>query len=293
MSVRPIPATADPASAGEVQNVLSFDLEHWHSATLLTEAVSDPADRIVESVERVLALLEARGVNATFFVVGEVAREYPDLIARVAEAGHEVASHGHTHTPLSALDPASFRTELAVSAAAIRDAVGDDPVGFRAPNFSVTRETAWAFDVLRAAGLRYDASVFPVRTPMYGVTGSPIHPYAPAADDPFAAGHGDGLVEFPAAVFGPRLRLPVAGGFYARALPTAVLERGVRNLNRRGVPATLYFHPWEFNPEVATDEVPLARRYVSFYGVDRLAKKLDRLLATFEFGTVRATLDRL
>jgi len=282
-------------------NALSFDLEHWHTATLLRDHVTDPRDRVGESTRVVLDLLSAHDVTATFFVVGEVAAEYPDLVAEVADAGHEIGSHGHTHRPLSELDRESFRRELHDSADAIERAAGSRPAGFRAPNFSVDRDARWAFAELRDAGFRYDSSVFPVRTPMYGVSGAPVRPYAVDPNDPFAestnatgdsrAPWGD-LYEVPVAVFDPRVRIPIAGGFYGRVLPERVLAAGIRHLNRRGVPATLYFHPWEFDPAVVRDDVPLVPRVVSFHGVGGLRSKLDRLLSAVEFGPVGQLLDR-
>lgn len=276
-------------------NAISFDLEHWHSATLLRPELADPVDHVTESVRTVLRLLERHGIRATFFVVGELASEYPELIARVADAGHELGSHGHTHTPLTELTPESFERELAASADVIQAAAGVRPVGFRAPNFSVGTGTDWAFDVLAANGFRYDSSVFPVRTPMYGVDDAPVAPYPIRSEAPFDAPErptdGDGLVEFPLTVVHPTLRVPVAGGFYARFTPLAVLERCLEAVNERGRPANLYFHPWELNPEVKTDEPSLHRRVASFYGIERLEAKLDRLFDTFEFAPVAEVLD--
>jgi len=275
-------------------NAISFDLEHWYTATLLRENVTDPADRVGRSVRIVLELLDEFDTTATFFVVGEVAAEYPELIRTVAADGHEIASHGHTHRPVSELSRDAFRTELQRSAEAIRRAVGERPVGFRAPNFSITDETRWAFAELRETGYRYDSSVFPVRTPMYGVSGAPIRPYAVDSTDPFSARRADagGFYEVPVAVLDPRVRLPIAGGFYGRLLPTRLLTYGIRRLNERGIPATLYFHPWEFNAEVVRRDVPFGPRFVSFHGIDGLRSKLETLLSTFEFGTVGGLLDR-
>ena len=271
-------------------NVLSFDLEHWYSATLLRDRVTDPATHVEESVAIVLDTLAAYDVRATFFVVGELAREHPSLVARIADAGHEVASHGHTHRPLFELDRETFTIEIERSARAIHDATGRTPVGFRAPNFSVTPRTRWAIGILKAAGYRYDSSVFPVRTPMYGVSGAPVRPYRPASDAPFEPQEGRGdLVELPLAVAHPRYRLPVAGGFYARTLPTWLLERGIATLNARGIPATIYFHPWEFNPAVARAVADAGasryERFVSAHGIRRLQAKLETLLDGFTFGT--------
>ncbi|WP_435361558.1 polysaccharide deacetylase family protein [Haloarchaeobius sp. DFWS5] len=276
-------------------HALSFDVEHWHSATLLADEVSEPVDRIEESVTKVLDLLDRHDVRATFFVVGRVAEAYPALVRKIDEAGHEIGSHGHTHTPLFDLSPRAFEEELTDSATALEAATGARPVGFRAPNFSVTRDTDWAVRVLEASEYEYDSSVFPVKTPMYGVSGAPVRPYVATESNPFTerpTGVDDGIVEIPVAVADSRFRLPVAGGFYGRVLPTWVLARCIRWRERQGVPAVLYFHPWEFNPAVRTDSPPITTRFVSYYGIEKATSKLDELLDTFEWGTVGAIADR-
>jgi len=278
-----------------VTNALGFDLEHWYTATLLQDTVSDPVDRVVESTEIVTDILERHGVTATFFVVGEIAREHPELVARLADAGHEIGSHGQTHTPLSDQTPEEFERALRVSRATIFEAAGVDPIGFRAPNFSLTRDTAWAVDVLETSSYRYDSSLFPMRTPLYGVAGAPCRPYLLGSDDPFVAGSvstpadptHDPLVEIPLSVVGSRVRLPIAGGFYARITPRQLFETGIARLNRAGIPGNIYFHPWEFNPAVRTERPSLPARLISFVGIDRLPGILDSLLERFDFGPVR------
>jgi len=282
-----------PACDEPVTNVLSFDLEHWHSATLINEHVTSPDDRIEESVRRILEILDAHNVTATFFTAGAIAREYPELVSRIADKGHEVASHGDTHTPLSDLDRRAFKAELKRSSDAIERVTGTSPEGFRAPNFSLEPTTAWAAQALAAAGFAYDASIFPVRTPMYGVSSAPARPYRFHPERPFTICDGRpetsaSLVELPAAVFHPWFRLPIAGGFYGRMLPRELLAAGIRNLNRRGAPAILYFHPWEFNPDVATTGLPWHKRFVSFHGIDKLGEKLGTILDSFAFDTAEA-----
>lgn len=253
---------------------------------------------IVESTEAVLDILRERNVTATFFVVGEIAAEYPDLVDRIAAEGHELGSHGHTHRPLFELTPGEFERELRLSREAIEAAAGVTPEGFRAPNFSVTDRTAWAFDVLCASDYEYDSSVFPLRTPMYGVSGAPRRPYMVDPTAPFTKdvpdGTGpqvDGLVELPLSAIGRRPRIPIAGGFYARVLPPQLFEAGIARLNGLGIPANVYFHPWEFNPNVITEEPSLPARFVSFYGVDGLATTLESILDRFDFGSVRRLRD--
>lgn len=283
-----------PSTDSVQVNALSFDVEHWHEAALLQDSVTDPTVRIEDSLARVLRILDRHGVTATFFVVGELAAEFPDLVARIHDGGHELGSHGHVHESVSTFTPRTFRGNLARSADAIEDASGVRPSGFRAPNFSVSESASWVLRELAASDYAYDSSVFPMSTPMYGVAGGPQHPYEVRPDSPLEAtppidldpDADQRLIEVPVAVAGRHLRVPVAGGFYARTLPVSVLEWGIRWLNERGIPATLYFHPWEFNPDVVTSAPRIDKRFISFHGVDALAGKLDRLLETFAFGTV-------
>lgn len=274
-------------------NVLSFDVEHWYSATLLRDAVNNPEKHIEESVRIVLDVLEDHGVQATFFVVGKLAREHPGIVARIAAAGHEIGSHGHTHQPLFDLDMTEFAAELDRSTDAICDATDIRPVGFRAPNFSVTPRTEWAIEALETAGYRYDSSVFPVKTPMYGVRGAPLGPYHLDPSAPFKSRSNGTLVELPLAT-DPQLKLPIAGGFYARLLPTWLLKRGIQALNARDLPATIYFHPWEFNPAVGTTiesvAVPAHKRFISNHGIRGLKTKLEALLDSFVFTTADAVM---
>ncbi|WP_241692938.1 polysaccharide deacetylase family protein [Haloarcula limicola] len=261
-------------------------------ATLLRDEVTNPTARLEESVDIVLSLLSEYNTRATFFVVGTIAEKYPNLMERIVGDGHEIGSHGHTHTPIFELNKAEFAEELTRSSDAITSAVGQRPLGFRAPNFSITRKTSWALNVLTSQGFRYDSSVFPVRTPMYGVTNAPVEPYVPG-EDSFSKTAGRGaheLVEFPLAVFHPTFRVPIAGGFYARLLPSKLLRKGIKTLNRRGIPATLYFHPWEFNPRVVRTDISLHKQFVSFHGVSSLRDTVARILESFEFGPLRELL---
>lgn len=275
----------------QVTNAVSFDLEHWHSATLLSDEVDDPKDRIESSMDSVLDTLRRCDTKATFFVVGEIALEYPEILSRIDDEGHEIASHGYTHTPLFDLTEKEFERELVKSTETIERITGKRPIGFRAPNFSITPETKWAFPILESNGYRYDSSVFPVRTPLYGVSGAPVRPYEVDTLNPFREASNEryrrSLVEYPVSAMDVGFRFPIAGGFYARVTPTWLLKRGIRRLNARSVPANLYFHPWEFNSDVRVDSVPFHKRFISFYGIERLQEKVEELLSTFEFAPIR------
>jgi len=281
---------------GAVTNAIGFDVEHWYNAALLQDTVENPDDHVEHSVRTVLDVLSSHEVQATFFVVGDIARNYPELLRRIRDAGHELASHGHTHTSIWDTTPSEFRAELSDSRRAIESATGVTPDGFRAPNFSLTRTTEWAIPILEDSQYRYDSSVFPTWTPMYGVRTDQRTPYVMDVDQPFSAPDRDsadaGLVEFPVSVTDTTPAIPIAGGFYARVLPRLVLERGIERLNRRGVPANLFFHPWEFNPDVRTTAPAIHERFISFYGIDSLRSKLAHLLSAFSFDSVGTVLEQ-
>jgi peptidoglycan-N-acetylglucosamine deacetylase len=278
-----------PLHAGAI----TFDVEDWFHPELVREhvAAGDARSVVRAGVDAILALLERHRVKATFFVLGDVAARHPDLVRAIDARGHELACHGMTHRPLWALDRESFRTELRDFRAAMKAATGrDDAIGFRAPTFSLDRSTAWALEVLREEGFRYDSSVFPLRVRLYGVAGAPLGIYRPAAADLARHDPAGALVEFPVALgaFGP-LRLPVAGGFYLRALPGALLAATLDRIARTR-PFNLYLHPWECAPDVPRVPLGAADALITYLGLGSVIPKLDRLLGRYRFDTMRGIL---
>ena len=274
---------------------ITFDVEDWYHPELARAHVppGDTRSVVREGVAVVLDLLRRHAIQSTFFVLGEVAARFPQLVRDIAAGGHELASHGMTHRPLWALDRESFRQELRDCRAAVREALGhEDMVGFRAPTFSLDRSTAWALDVLREEGFRYDSSIFPLRVKLYGVAGAPQGIYRPAAGDLATHDPAGAIVEFPVAVgtLGP-LRLPVGGGFYLRALPSWVLEPALDHIARER-PFNLYLHPWECAPGLPRLPLAPVDRLITYVGLDSVSPKLERLLGRYTFATMRGILER-
>lgn len=160
--------------------------------------------------------LAERGIVATFFVIGEVARHQPDLVPQLAAAGHEIALHGWHHTPLVEQDEASLRRDLGQGRDLLEQQSGAPVVGFRAPTFSLIASTVWAVDVLHDEGFGYSSSVLPAANPLYGFPGAPLDPFLWPC----------GLAEFPVPIAGiGRWRVPYLGGTYLRLLPRRVVAR--------------------------------------------------------------------
>lgn len=269
----------------EAPAVLSFDVEEHHrieSARGLE--VSSPlrelySQRMEDATRWLLDELHAVGVQATFFILGQVARARPGLARAVREAGHEVASHGWDHRRLHQLSPASFREDLRLSKDAIEQAAGAPIRGYRAPTFSLVAQTAWAIDILAEFDFLYDSSVYPVRHDRYGVPNAPRGPF-------MVQGREREILEIPPATIRlGGLNLPIGGGGYFRLLPSMVMH-GALNRSRRD-PETgatmLYFHPWEFDPEQPRLPLKSMNRFRTYVGVKRSRARLARLLPAFAF----------
>lgn len=282
----------DATAAAVPRNLLSFDLEDWFHI-LGVPALEDAAgwaarpSIVAGFVERLLEELARRRVRATFFVVGWIAEEHPAAVARIAAAGHEIAAHSYWHRPLQTLTRQEFADDLARCCDRLATLSGRPVLGFRAPSFSVTPGGEWVFEVLAAAGLRYDSSLFPVRR---------RHGGYPCPDRPHwqPAGPGATLLEIPATVAPVAGRsLPYAGGGYFRLAPLALIRRAIAARNAQGLPAVIYLHPRDFPADWPDRELPLRRRLEARIGVAGAWQKLQALLDGFAFAGFEETLDDL
>jgi polysaccharide deacetylase family protein (PEP-CTERM system associated) len=272
-------------------NALTFDIEEYFHAEAFAGVVRPEEwptleSRVVRASERILEVLAATGTRATFFVLGWVAARHPELVRSIAAAGHEVACHGYGHQMITRLSRAQFAADLERAKATLEDAAGVAVIGYRAPTFSVVRETLWSLEVLAEAGFRYDSSIFPIVHDRYGIPDAPRFPHRRPAGD------GVSIAEFPLSTVGRlKWRFPVAGGGYFRLLPYAVTAWALRHLNRKeGQPAIVYLHPWEIDadqPRLPVDRLTQLRHSVNTRTTE---SKLRRLVREFEFAPVRDVL---
>lgn len=267
-------------------NALTIDFEDWYQGIQIPMAEwARFEDRIEFAGGRLLDVLRGHGARATFFVLGAVAERHPDLVRRIAADGHEVATHGWSHTLVYRQAPDEFRDELARSIALLESLSGQKILGHRAPFFSITKQSLWALGVLRDLGVRYDSSVYPVLNWRYGIEDAPRWPYVMGEE-------GAGLAEFPIStlrLFGRNL--PVAGGAYFRIYPYGWTKAAFRAINRGGRAAVFYLHPWELDPD--HPRIPLPRRIALTHYVNLRSTegKLRRLLSDFRFAPMKEVLD--
>ncbi|MFA5866175.1 MAG: XrtA system polysaccharide deacetylase [Phycisphaerae bacterium] len=277
----------------ETFHLLSFDVEEYFQIEAASTRIT-PADwptwkkRLSPCIDRILELLDRYKASATFFVLGWIARHEPDLIRRIIAAGHEIASHGMTHRMINRMTPQEFRAELTESRKILEDLSGQSIRGFRAPTFSITRQSAWALDILAETGFSYDSSIFPIRHDRYGIPDAPRFAY-------LASGPGGGtILEIPPLTFRALgINWPVGGGGYLRLLPARAAVLGLKQARRQGHVAMLYLHPWELDADQPTLPLSGLAQWRHRVGLKHTGKKLDFLLKRFKFTSVQSVLPRL
>ncbi len=264
-------------------NALSVDLEDWYHICGV-EGYSDPArwddyeNRITRNTEKILALLDRYNTRATFFVLGYIAAREPGLIKTIRERGHEIATHGFCHRRVFEMTAAEFEDDIKASVEVLSSITKERVLGFRAPEWSIRKETPWAFEILRKLGILYDSSMVPLTR--MGSRDFPLYP------SEFETGIGK-IWEFPLSTI--RLfseHIPFSGGLPLRLVPYFYIVSAINGLNRRGVPALAYIHPWEFDNEQPHIELPVSRRFMHYFNIGVTPRKIEGLLRHFSFAPV-------
>jgi polysaccharide deacetylase family protein (PEP-CTERM system associated) len=213
-----------------------------------------------------------------------VADRHPHVVRRIASAGHEIASHGWWHHRVTALEPEDFREDVRASKLLLEDISGQRVVGYRAPSFSITPDSQFAFEILLEEGYVYDSSVFPIRRSNYGWPGAPPIPHVKQCVN-------GALFEFPLATsLWGNFRIPVAGGGYFRQFPFGIVRRAFEEHSAQGIPGVFYIHPWELDAEQPRMRVGPLTRMRHYRGLKDTPRRLEMLLNEFRFTSIAARL---
>jgi polysaccharide deacetylase family protein (PEP-CTERM system associated) len=276
-----------------MKNALTVDLEDYfhvsaYAGKVRLEEWDSYPSRVAANTDRLLGLLAEHNCLATFFVLGWVAEKKPEIVARVAAAGHEIACHSLLHRRIFDLTPQEFREDTHRAKSVIEDATGKQVVGYRAPSFSVTKRSLWALEILAQEGFQYDSSIFPVEHPSYGIPDAPRTPYW--IDTPSGR-----ILEFPMPTLSiGSIRSPVGGGAYLRLLPYRYTRWSIRHLNdRENFPVCVYIHPWELDPAQPRMGGSLSARARHYFGLRGTEAKLRKLVRDLEFCPLAAVIAQL
>jgi polysaccharide deacetylase family protein (PEP-CTERM system associated) len=268
--------------APSISNALTIDVEDYFQVSAFAPYIRrDEWDtrecRVEHNVDRILQMLDAKGVKATFFTLGWVADRYPGLVRRIVEGGHELASHGYGHERASDLSPELFRQDVSRAKKLLEDIAGHAVQGYRAPSFSIGTKNLWAFDTLAEAGYAYSSSIYPIQHDHYGMPDSPRFAFRLAC----------GLLEIPVTTLRMGNRnLPSSGGGYFRLLPYGLSRWMLRRINDEDrESAIFYFHPWEIDPgQPRVAGIDLKTRFRHYVNISRMESRLERLLGDFRWG---------
>jgi polysaccharide deacetylase family protein (PEP-CTERM system associated) len=276
-----------------MKNALTIDLEDYYQVIAFS-ASDEPSERdwhvsrVERNTKRALEILAQENCVATFFVVGSIAKRFPQLIQHVVRAGHEIACHSFAHRQIFTMTRNQFYEDTRRAKSAIEDATGISVSGYRAPSFSITSDSEWAFEVLVELGFTYDSSIFPIRHLNFEMLNAPRNPFVIVT----SAGS---ILEFPMTTLQiAGARAPLAGGAYLRFLPYWYTRWGIRYLNTsEGRPACVYLHPWELDPEQPRMMGSITARMRHYFGLRGAEAKFRRLLVDFEFQPLRLLVEEL
>lgn len=259
-------------------NAFSVDLEDWYQGIELPfDSWHRHTERIRYGLDPLLELLEKHNTKATFFTLGWIGNKYPELIKQIADAGHEMASHGYSHEKVYNLSPESFREEISKTKKILEDISGTEVTSYRAPFFSITNKSLWALDILIEAGYTIDCSISPVKTWRYGISTTP--------DEIFTIKE-NGLVEFPVSTFKLFTKNLGIGGAYFRLFPYMLTSNGLKQRTKKGKVNMFYIHPWEYDPDHPVVEMERKAKITHYTRLSKTIPFTDKLLGQFKFDTV-------
>lgn len=269
-----------------MKNAMSIDVEDYFQVSAFASHIRrEDWDalpcRVERNVDVILGLLDEADARATFFTLGWIAERYPQVVRRIVDNGHELASHGYGHQRASELTPQQFRDDITRAKRILEDLGGVAVRGYRAPSFSINRSNWWAVDELEQAGYAYSSSIYPVKHDHYGMPDAPRFPHRPNGEA--------GILELPPTTVPLMGRnLPAAGGGWFRLLPYQVSRWMLRRVNAaEQAPCMFYFHPWEVDAEQPRQRgISAKTRFRHYVNLQRMPGRLRQLLNDFEWDRV-------
>jgi len=270
-----------------IKNIMSVDLEDYFCDLPFSEW-SHYKSRIEKTTKTILELFDKHNVKATFFVVGHIAEKFPDLIKEIYDKGHEISSHSYSHPDLRKISKEEFEKDLTKSLQILEKITGEKVLGFRAPLFSINSKNFWVYDFLRKY-LKYDSSIFPIKSSYYGLPKAPREIYHPDLHDVTKKDDNQSFVEIPPSTYRIlNYNFPIAGGFYFRFFPYFFLKKGFTKINKNNQPIIFYIHPKDLDIDMPKiDEYS----WHFYFGKKNIIQKFEKLLKDFNFFTIKDSLN--
>ncbi len=275
-------------------NLLGIDFEDWYHPQLVEPFVSQDKKipSMFKGLDKILELLRKNDVKATFFLVGELLDSNPEILDKIVSEQHEIGFHTMKHTRL---DSPNFKAIFKEEIKEFDKITSGKSVGFRAPTFSINEKSSWIIEELINNNYKYDSSVIPAKTGLYGIPEAQKSPYKISERSLGKNDEKSSLIEFPLLVtkiLGKTI--PAAGGFYLRSLPLKIIKNAIRSYEKEEMPASFYIHSWELTPEhIPKIKLPIKNQFITFYKIEKAFSKMEQLLKEFEFTTFSSHLKKL
>lgn len=271
-------------------NMLSFDIEDWYHANYSfvdTNTYRSQNSNFRANMKRILSICAKHKVQATFFTLGSIAEDFPDVIHSIVQQGHELACHGYSHALAYQQSPDEFREDV-YKAVSILENIGQTKVyGYRAPSWSIIKKNYSYLAILENLGLEYDASIFPVKTFLYGIPDAPQNIHQPVINNKVLD-----FYEVPMSIqnflgtnFG------YSGGFYLRTFPYFLLKYFIKNNIKKSKYSIVYLHPREIDLNERKLELPWKERLIHYYNLGTTECKLNKILEDFHFTSIKNYLE--
>jgi polysaccharide deacetylase family protein (PEP-CTERM system associated) len=270
----------------QITNALTIDFEDWYQGLEIPYSEWDKYENRIEFAgDKLLQILDDEKAKATFFMLGYASEKFPALVKKIKDAGHEIGTHGFSHTLIYKQTPELYREEMTRAISFLEDTTGEKVLGHRAPYFSITKDSLWALDILGELGIKYDSSIFPVLNYRYGIAGAPRFPYE-------IKGENFTMQEFPVSTLQlPKITLPISGGAYFRIYPYQLTKQALKAVNRSGQPVTFYLHPWELDPKHPRIDLPRRIALTHYFNLGSTERRFRKLLRDFKFAPMREVLN--
>jgi len=265
-------------------NILGIDFEDWFHPELIQKYISNVnhEPKIIHGIDKILKLLHKHDTKATFFVVGELLEANPELLDKILDNEHEIGFHTMKH---SRIDTENFKAIFENEIKKFHTLTNGKSKGFRAPSFSLNNNSSWLIDVLEKNNYKYDSSVVPAKTNLYGIPNAEKKPYKISSNNLEENSNTGKIIEFPLLVtkfLGKKI--PAGGGFYLRTLPLRVIQNAIKKYEKEEIPGVFYIHSWELTPEFMS-RVKMSKKdeFVTYHNIEKAYKKMEKLLEDFQF----------
>jgi len=265
-------------------NILGIDFEEWYHPELVSPYVAEEKRKpsVIKGLDKILDWLRVNDTYATFFVVGELIEHDATIVDKITSSGNEIGFHTMHHTRLNTN---GYREKFYVELDKFAELTSGKSKGFRAPTFSLNKETAWVLDILAEKNYLYDSSIVPAKTSLYGVPNAPTNPYKISSGNLEKNDPNGKIMEFPLLVTNfLGKKTPAGGGFYVRALPIGVIKSAITKYQRNNIPATFYIHSWELTPEhFPKIPLPFKNKFVTYHNLKNALPRMTQILKEFRF----------